>query len=235
MGISGSVVLVTGANRGIGAEFVRQLLERGAAKVYAAARDPHAVKPAGRVEPIQLDVTNHAEVEAAARQASDVQIVINNAGIAVPQPIIGGDISVIRNEFETNFFGTLDVASAFAPALKANGGGTILNALSAVAWLSFPGFASYSASKAAAWSLTDGLRHELKEQGTHVVGLLMGPVDTTMGAQFPLPDKATPAHIVTAALDGIESGTDEVLGDDLTKTIQGTLTSGAARYAALFG
>lgn len=235
MNISGSVVLVTGANRGIGAEFVRQLRARGAAKIYAAARDPYTVEAAAGVEPIALDVTNHEQVEAAARHATDVRIVINNAGIAVSQPLVGGDLSIARTEFETNVFGTLDVASTFAPVLKANGGGTILNALSAVAWLSFPGFAAYSATKSAAWSLTDGLRFELKSQGTHVVGLLMGPVDTEMGARFPLPDKVSPAQVVAAALDGIESGVDEVLADELTKAVQSTLTSGTSRYATLLG
>jgi short-subunit dehydrogenase len=235
MEITGSVVLVTGANRGMGAEYVRQLRERGAAKIYAAARDPRTIEAADGVEPIELDITNHAQIEAAARRASDVQILINNAGIVAPQPLVGGDVSLVRGEFEANVFAPVDVASTFAPVLKANGGGTILNALSAAAWLSIPGFASYSATKSAAWSLTDALRLELKGQGTHVVGLLVGPVDTEMGAQFPFPEKTSPVQVVMAALDGIESDADEVLADDLTKMLQGTLTTGTARYATMLG
>lgn len=235
MNISGSTVLITGANRGIGAEYVRQLRDRGARKIYAAARDPRTVEQADGVEPIALDVTNREQIDAATQKASDVQVVINNAGIALPQLLVGGDIDAARTEFETNVFGTLNVATAFAPVLKANGGGAILNALSAVAWLSFPGFAAYSATKSAAWSLTDGLRHELKDQGIQVVGLLMGPVDTEMGAQFPIPDKVTPAQVVTAALDGIEAGADEVIADELTKAVQSSLPAGPARYATLLG
>lgn len=235
MKISGSVVLITGANHGIGAEFVWQLRERGAAKIYTGARDPQTIETADGVEPIALDVTSQEQIEAATRKAADVQIVINNAGVANPQPLVGCNADGARREFDTNVFGTLTVATAFAPTLKANGDGAILNSLSAVAWLSFLGFASYSATKSAPWSLTDGLRHELKDQGTQVVGMLTGPVDTDMGAQIPLPDKVTPAQVVTAAPDGIEAGVDEVLADELTKAVQGAPPSGTSRYAALLG
>jgi NAD(P)-dependent dehydrogenase (short-subunit alcohol dehydrogenase family) len=234
MKLADSVVLVTGANRGIGAEFVRQLRARGVAKVYAAARDPQTIADAPGVEPLLLDVTRPEQVAAAAQHAADVRLVINNAGIAIGQPLVDADLAAIHREFETNVFGPLHVARAFAPVLAANGGGAILNALSAVSWLSFPGMAAYSATKAAAWSLTDGLRLELAGQGTQVVGLHMGPVDTEMGTLFPL-DKVSPAQVVTAALDGIEAGADEVLADDLTRTIKSTLTSAPSRYAALVG
>src|SRR5690349_6974371 len=181
MQIQGSVVLVSGANRGIGAEWVRQLLERGAAKIYAGARDPHSVSPADGVVPIALDVTNQAQVSAAAEQATDVEIVINNAAVSFRQPLVGGDLAKIHEEFETNVFGPIYVAEAFAPVLKANGGGAIVNALSAVSWFSFPGMAGYSATKAAAWNLTDALRLELQDQGTLVIGLHSGAVNTPMG------------------------------------------------------
>jgi len=235
MEIAGSVVLVTGANRGIGAEFVRQIRERGAARLYAGVRDLGSVTTTDVIEPLALDVTDQEQIAAAAARATDVQILINNAGIVRVQRLVGGDLSLIRGEFETNVFGMLRVSSAFAPVLAANGGGAILNVLSAVSWFSAPGTASYSATKAAAWSLTDALRIELAGQGTQVVGLHMGPVDTDMGAQVQSDlDKLSPAELVNAALDGIEAGAVEVLADDLTHELKANLTSDPAdRYAAL--
>lgn len=233
--IAGSVVLVTGASRGIGAEFVRQARERGAAKVYAGVRDVASVARADGVEPLALDVTDEAQIAAAAARAGDAQILINNAGIVGVQPLLGGDLAVVRAEFETNVFGILRVSSAFAPLLAANGGGAIVNVLSAVSWLSAPGTASYSATKAAAWSLTDGMRTELAGQGTQVLALHMGPVDTDMGAQVPSGlEKADPADVVDAALDGLEAGAVEVLADELTRAIKSTVTADPAdRYVAL--
>jgi NAD(P)-dependent dehydrogenase (short-subunit alcohol dehydrogenase family) len=226
MQIEGSVVLVTGANRGIGAEFVRQIRERGAARVYAGVRDIGSVTGADGIEPLALDVTDQDQIAAAAARATEVEILINNAGIVRVQRLVGGDLSLIRGEFETNVFGILRVSSAFAPVLAANGGGVILNVLSAVSWLSAPGTASYSATKAAAWSLTDGLRIELAGQGTQVVGLHMGPVDTDMGAQVQSDlDKLSPAELVDAALDGIEAGAVEVLADEVTRELKGSLTA----------
>jgi NAD(P)-dependent dehydrogenase (short-subunit alcohol dehydrogenase family) len=234
MEIKGSVVLVTGANRGIGAEWVRQLRERGAAKIYAAARDPQSVSPAEGVVPIALDVTDKAQVAAAAEQAKDVQIVINNAAIVHSQPLVSADLDQIHQEFETNVFGVVSVAQAFAPVLKANGGGALVNALSAVSWFSFPGMAGYSASKAAAWNLTDALRLELADQGTLVVGLHSGAVNTAMGTQFPI-DNVEPHQVVAAALDGLEAGQTEVLADDISGVVKSTLTSDPSRYAAILG
>lgn len=233
--IAGSVVLVTGASRGIGAEFVRQARERGAAKVYAGVRDVASVVRADGVEPLALDVTDGAQIAAAAERAGDTQILINNAGIVGVQPLLGGDLAVVRAEFETNVFGVLRVSSAFAPLLAANGGGAIVNVLSAASWVSAPWTASYSATKAAAWSLTDGMRAELAGQGTQVVALHMGAVDTDMGAQVPSGlAKADPADIVSAALDGLESGAVEVLADELTRAIKSTITADPVdRYVAL--
>jgi NAD(P)-dependent dehydrogenase (short-subunit alcohol dehydrogenase family) len=234
MEIKGSVVLVTGANRGIGAEWVRRLRERGAAKIYAGARDPHSVSPADGVVPIALDVTDKAQVAAAAEQAKDVQIVINNAAVLYSQPLVGADLDKIHAEFETNVFGPIYVAEAFAPVLKANGGGAIVNALSAVSWFSFPGMAGYSATKAAAWNFTDALRLELKDQGTLVVALHSGAVATSMGDQFPI-DKVGPEQVVTAALDGLEADQTEVLADDISGVVKSTLTSDPSRYAVILG
>lgn len=234
MKIEGSVVLVTGANRGIGAEWVRQLRARGAGKIYAAARNVGSVAAADGVVPIALDVTNESQVHAAAAQAADVQIVVNNAGIAFRQPLVGGDLRKIRDEFEVNVFGPVYVAEAFAPVLKANGGGAIVNALSTVSWFSFPGMAGYSATKAAAWSLTDALRLELADQGTLVLALHEGPVTTPMGDNFPI-DKIEPGQVVTAALDGLEAGASEVIVDDVTRFVKSTLTDDPSRYAAILG
>jgi NAD(P)-dependent dehydrogenase (short-subunit alcohol dehydrogenase family) len=234
MQIKGSVVLVTGANRGIGAEFVRQLTERGAAKVYAAARNPDSITADG-VEAIALDVTDHAQVAAAAARAGDVQLVINNAGASSGLSLVGSEVDDIRNELETNFFGPLTMARAFAPALATNGGGAILNVLSALSWISAPGATVYAASKAAAWSLTDGIRIELAAQGTQVVAMHMGMVDTDMTAGMDLV-KISPATAVTAALDGIEAGLGEVLVDDTATYVKSTLgLSPDERYAAPIG
>lgn len=235
MQIKNSVVLVTGANRGIGAAFVDELRARGAAKVYAGVRDPGAFPAIDGVLPLALDVTDDEQVAAAAADAGDVQIIINNAGVAHVGSLIGGDPAVIRREFETNVFGMLRVASAFATVLATNGGGAILNVLSASSWISVPGTASYCASKAAAWSLTDGLRVELEGQGTQVVAVHLGPVDTDMGAQVETGlVKALPSDIAAAALDGLEAGAAEVLTDDITRIVKSTLTADPAeRYATL--
>lgn len=234
MELNGSVVLVTGANRGIGAEWVRQLRERGAAKIYAGARDPQSVPAVDGVSPIALNVTDKVQVAAAAEYATDVDIVINNAAVSHRQPLIGADLDKIHDEFETNVFGPIYVAEAFAPVLKANGGGAIVNSLSAVSWFSFPGMAGYSATKSAAWNLTDALRLELAEQGTLVVALHSGAVSTPMGDNFPI-DKIDPHQVVSAALDGLKAGLTEVLADDITRVVKSTLTSDPSRYAAILG
>jgi short-subunit dehydrogenase len=234
MDIAGSVVLVTGANRGIGAEFVRQVQARGAAKIYAAARRPDSITAEG-VEKVALDVTDAGQAAAVAGAAPDVTLVINNAGIARGQGFIDGDVAQIREEFETNFYGVLNVSRAFAPVLAANGGGAILNANSALSWISFPGSGSYSATKAASWSLTDGLRVELTGQGTQVVGLHMGAVDTEMTAHWDI-DKVTPEAVVTAALDGIEAGKLEVLADGTAAAAKAGLSEAPEdRYAQIIG
>ena len=234
MQIKDSVVLVTGANRGIGAEFVRQLAERGAAKIYATARSADSIDAEG-VEVIALDVTDPAQIEAAAALAGDVQLVIKNAGASSGLTALGGDLAGIRSEFDVNVFGPLALARAFAPALARNGGGAVLNVLSALSWISAPGASVYAATKAAAWSLTDGIRIELSEQGTQVLGMHMGMVDTDMTAGYDIA-KISPATAVTAALDGIEAGLSEVLVDDTAKYVKSTLgLDPVARYAVPVG
>ena len=209
--IKGSVVLVTGANGGLGEQFVAQALERGATKVYASARSPRQWNDA-RVIPLPLDVTDAASVAAAAATASDTTIVINNAGISAPAPI-AGDEAVLRTIMETNFFGALAVARDFASVLGTNGGGVLLNVHSVLSWIGLAG--AYSASKAALWSATNSLRLELAPQGTLVVGLHLGYTDTPMtaGIDAPMNDAA---DVVRSAYDGIEAGEYEVLADQLS-------------------
>jgi NAD(P)-dependent dehydrogenase (short-subunit alcohol dehydrogenase family) len=219
MKIENSVVLITGANRGIGLAFARALLARGARKVYAAARNPATVTLTG-VEALQLDVTRPDEIAAAVQQASDVSLVINNAGIAQPGGFLAQDSdAVTRHIFETNFFGVLNMSKAFAPVLKANGGGALLNVLSVASWVNDGGLAAYSASKSAAWSLTNALRHELAAQKTQVLGLHMAYVDTDMTHGFEVP-KSSAEDIVQRALDALEAGADEVLADALTQQVK---------------
>ena len=215
MKIENAVVLVTGANRGVGLAFTRELLARGARKVYAGARDPATVMQTG-VHPLRLDVSKSADVAAAAQLASDVTLVINNAGIAQPGGFLAPDSEeVARRIFETNFFAMLRMSKAFAPALKANGGGALLNVLSVASWVNGGELAAYSASKSAAWSLTNALRNELAAQKTQVLALHMAYVDTDLTRGFDVP-KSSPEQIVKRALDGLESGFDEVLADEIT-------------------
>lgn len=224
MHLENSVVLVTGANRGIGLAFARELLARGARKVYAAARDAATVTLPG-VQALRLDVTKPEEIAAAAQQAADVNLVINNAGIAQPGGFLDQDSdAVARRIFETNFFGVLNVSKAFAPVLQANGGGALLNVLSVASWVNGGELAAYSASKSAAWSLTNALRHELARQKTQVLGLHMAYVDTDLTRGFEVP-KSSAEEIVQRALDGLEAGADEVLADVLTQQVRQGLTA----------
>lgn len=224
MKIENSVVLVTGANRGIGLAFAQALLARGARKVYAAVRNPASVTLPG-VEALQLDVTNPQQIADAVKRASDVTLVINNAGIAQLGGFLADDSeAVTRRIFETNVFGVLNMSKAFAPVLKANGGGALLNVLSVASWVNGGELAAYSASKSAAWSLTNALRHELAAQKTQVLGLHMAYVDTDLTRGFEVP-KSSAEDIVQRALDGLEAGLDEVLADALTQQVRQGLTA----------
>ena len=230
MKIENAVVLVTGANRGIGLAFVSELLARGARKVYAAARDPSSIAPQPGVQALRLDVNNPEDVAAAAALASDVTLVINNAGIAQPGGFMAADSEeVMRRIFETNVFGVLRVSKAFAPVLQANGGGALLNVLSVASWVNGGELAAYSASKSAAWSLTNALRHELAAQKTQVMGLHMAYVDTDLTRGFDVP-KTSPVQIVRRALDGLEAGADEVLADELTQHVKLAMTATRPSY-----
>lgn len=234
MDVRGAVVLVTGANRGIGAAFVEQLRNRGAAKIYAAARDVGTIDVDG-VHRLPLDVTSASQIDAAAAVAGDVQVLINNAGISTGTALVTGDEATIRREMETNFYGPLRMIRAFAPVLGANGGGAILNVISALSWFTLPTAGAYAASKAAAWALTDSTRLELAPQGTQVVAVHMGMVDTDMVSGMEAP-KIAPSDLAGAALDAIESGADEVLGDDWAKFVKSGLTlDPKTRYEQILG
>lgn len=230
MRIQESTALVTGANRGLGRHFAEQLRDRGAAKVYATARDASKIDMPG-AEILTLDVTDPDQVARAAEAAPDVDLLINNAGLATYQGLVTGDLDLIRLEMETHYFGTLSVVRAFAPVLGANGGGAILNVLSVLSWFQFEGATAYGAAKAAAWSLTDGVRLELAEQGTQVTGLHVGAIDTEMMAGMDVP-KNDPADVVRQALDGIEAGDLEVLADDASAQAKaGLAASPGERYS----
>ena len=232
MKINGSVALVTGANRGLGRHFAQQLLDRGAARVYATARQPDLVDLPG-AEVLALDIDDPASVAAAAQAAPDVTLLINNAGVSAAQNLVTGDLAEIRRELDTNVFGTLAMVRAFAPVLAAHGGGAILNVLSRMSWLSYPGANSYAVAKAAEWSLTNGVRLELAAQGTQVSGLAMTATDTDMMAGWDI-DKNDPADVVRAALDGLEAGHLEILADRDTALAKAALAADPALvYAAL--
>jgi NAD(P)-dependent dehydrogenase (short-subunit alcohol dehydrogenase family) len=219
-------VFVTGANGGLGTHFVKQALARGAVKVYAAARNPRPWDDA-RIVPLELDITNADHIARAVAAAPDVDLLINNAAIAPGGDSIMGPEEALRRIFETNFFGTLAVANAFSPVLGKNGGGTLLNILSAAAWISVP--TGYAASKAAMWSATNALRAVLLGQGTQVVGLLVGMIDTPMSARWNFP-KVSPESVVEKAYDGIAAGLMEILADDVTQDLKTRLGTRAESF-----
>jgi NAD(P)-dependent dehydrogenase (short-subunit alcohol dehydrogenase family) len=213
-------VLVTGANRGMGREYVAQLLERGVAKVYAAARDPRTIDAADpRVVPLELDVTDPASVARAAELAQDVSVLINNAGIARAASVLSPDTSTLRLELETNLFGPLAMVSAFADGL-AERSGAVVNVASIVSWIGIGG--TYGVSKAALWSATDSIRNELAPRGVQVVGVYVGYVDTDMAAEVQAP-KSDAADVVRQVLDGVEAGEAEVLADEITRGVRAHL------------
>jgi NAD(P)-dependent dehydrogenase (short-subunit alcohol dehydrogenase family) len=218
--LDGRTVFVTGANGGLGEQFVEQALERGARKVYATARNPKRWADA-KVQVISLDITSSGDIARAVTAAPDVDLLINNAGIAPEGDFITGSADELRRIFETNFFGTLALANAFAPVLASNGGGTLLNILSAAAWISIP--TGYAASKAAMWSATNALRAALKSQRTQVIGLLVGMVDTPMTARLDIP-KVSAASVVDKAYDGVADGSLEILADEMAQVLKSRLS-----------
>ncbi len=194
------------------------------ARSTPAARDPASVTLAG-VEAVRLDVTKAEDVASAARRLGDVTLLINNAGIGTFGGFLAeGSIDAARTQLETNYFGPLRMSLAFAPILAANGGGAILNVLSIASWISTPMLAVYGSTKAAEWSLTNGLRHELRAQGTQVLGMHMGFVDTDLTREIDMA-KSTPETVVCEALDALENGAEEVLADDITRQVKPGLSA----------
>ena len=228
MKIAGQTAFVSGTSRGIGRVFVQQLLAAGAKKVYAAARDTAKIADlvsagGGKVVAVRLDTTDDAAIVAAAKAAGDVTLLINNAGVNFNTPLIGiGSLNNAKAEIATNYFGTLNMCRAFAPILKANRGGTIVNMLSILARVNLPVMGSLCASKAAELSMTQGVRAELAAQGTTVIAVMPGAVDTDMTWDLP-PPKAAPLDIVQEILAGIEAGTEEIYPGEMAKGVSGGL------------
>ena len=219
MNIHGRTALVTGANRGLGLAYAEALLSAGAKKVYAAARDPASVTLAG-VLPLKLDVTRAEDIKAAAEQCRDLDILVNNAGVIGGTPLLAdGGEEALRDVLAANLHGMHALSRAFAPILKSNGGGAIVNMLSALSWISMPNSGAYSVSKAAAWALTNGLRVELRAQGTLVIAVHAGYIDTDMVKGVDAP-KLKPEDVAEAVIAAIEAGNPEVLADDTARYVK---------------
>ena len=223
MKIQGAAALVTGANRGLGAAIAQLLLDSGA-KVYGAARDTATITNPN-VIPVQLDVTNAVDIANAARACGDVSIVVNNAGILRSSAsLASGAIDAARAELETNFFGPMRMAQAFSPVLRDNGGGALVNMLSVLSFVSAPQGATYCASKAAAWSLTNSLRIELRRQGTLVVAVHAGYIDTDMAVGVDA-EKVSPQSVASQIVAALEAGAEEVLADPISEMVKGALSN----------
>jgi NAD(P)-dependent dehydrogenase (short-subunit alcohol dehydrogenase family) len=228
--IEGAVALVTGGNRGFGHAMVQELLERGAAKVYATSRSPYTPEDM-RIVPLLLDVTDDDSVAAAARAAADVSIVVNNAGISLRTPVLEAPLADIHAELETNLFGTIRIARAFAPTLARQPSSSLVNVLSVLSWLALG--RGYEISKAAAWSATNSMRITLREQGTTVTALHVAYMDTDMTSGLDVP-KADPRQIARQTADAILAGEFEVLADDTTRAVKAGLSRGViAQYKQL--
>jgi len=232
MNITDQTALVTGANRGIGKQFVLELLERGASKVYATARRTETLDfDDSRVVPLRLDLLDHDSIVAAAAAAGDVTLLVNNAGISTGAQLVTGDLAEIRREMDTHFWGTLGMIREFAPVLAANGGGAVVNVLSALSWFAAPGSGAYAAAKSAEWNMTNGVRLELAGQGTLVQGVLLGAADTDIMAGYDGP-KIDPRDVPRLSLDGVEAGSIEVVVDDWTAMVKASLSGDPVPFYA---
>jgi len=221
MNVEGAVALVTGANRGLGASITQALVDAGAT-VYGGARDPASITNDG-VIPVRLDVTNDDDIANVARTCADVSIVVNNAGILRASPSLADrGVEAARAEMETNFFGSMRMARAFAPILRENGGGALVNVLSVLSFMSMPQGATYSASKSAVWSLTNALRIELRSQGTLVVAVHAGFIDTDMAAGV-ASEKVSPESVAGQIVAAVANGDEEVLADATSEMVKAAL------------
>ena len=232
---SGRTVFITGATRGIGRAITETFLKGGGAKVYAAVRNPDSAAPlveayGDRVVPIPLDLAQPQTITAAAQKASDVDIVVSNAGVLkTAGPLDPGALDALNFEIEINVAGLLRMAQAFAPVLKANGGGAFVQLNSVASLLNFPDFATYSASKAAAYSITQGLRAKLGEQGTTVISVHPGPIATDMATDAGLTEMAEPPELVAESIiEALEKGEFHAFPDTMAKQIGGAYASFAA-------
>jgi NAD(P)-dependent dehydrogenase (short-subunit alcohol dehydrogenase family) len=215
--IDGSTILITGANRGLGAHLASRVLEAGAAKVYAAARNTAMLPPEfvsdQRVVPLALDIDDEASIAAAARAAADVRILINNAGVLGFGDVLEGDLALFERDMATNYFGTLRMSRAFAPVLAANAPAAIVNVLTLIALAPMGPMAGYCASKAAAHSMTQALRASVRSMGIEVIGAYPGGIDTDMLASVD-GDKAEPGVVAARIVTGIEAGEQLIWPDD---------------------
>lgn len=229
MQVKDSVVLITGANRGFGLALAKAALAAGARKVYGGARDPATITLSG-VEPVRIDVTAPQDAQFAAERCRDVTLLVNNAGIALGSSLLApAAIDAARAEFETNVFGPLRMSRAFAPVLAANGGGAIVNVLSVLSWVNIPGGSTYSTSKSAAWGLTNGLRNELRAQGTRVMGVHIAFMDTDLVRHVKAP-KVDPDSVAREILQAVDAGQEEVLADDVSRQVKRGLSAEPGVY-----
>jgi NAD(P)-dependent dehydrogenase (short-subunit alcohol dehydrogenase family) len=231
--IQNCVALVTGSNRGLGLAYCEALLRAGAAKIYAAARNPSTIGLRNsRVTPIALDVTAVGAVISAAQYCHDVSLLINNAGVLRSSPMLGAQSEeAARQEMEVHYYGVLSMTQRFAPILAKNGGGAIINVLSVASWFASPTIATYCASKAAEEILTDAVRIQLRSQKTQVVGVYAGYIDTDMSARITHP-KTAPSQVVERSLAGLESGVDRIFGDESAVTIDRMVRTDRAGFEA---
>lgn len=231
MQIENQIVLVTGANRGIGREFVLELLERGASKVYASVRRLEAFDFADkRVVPLVMDILDSDSVTAATKLATDVTVVVNNAGISTGASIVSGDLNDLHKEMDVHYWGTLRVIRAFAPVLAENGGGAIVNVLSALSWFATSGAGGYAAAKAAAWNMTNAVRLELASQNTLVQAVLFGVAKTDLMAKDYTGPAIEAREVPRQALRGVEEGQIEVVVDGVTAWIKNALAGDRGQF-----
>ena len=237
--IEGSVALVTGANRGIGRALTEALLGRGVKKVYATARDPNSLRDLDdpRVVALRLDVTDAEQIRTAIDAAPDVEILFNNAGVALPGGITGPtDLADARHQMEVNYFGPLQLLHHLAPTLVRNGGGAVVYVGSLAGLTSIPFVPTYSASKAALHSLTQAARMLLDAQGTSVFGVYPGPVDTDMSRGFDLP-KTSAGDVASSILAGVEAGAEDIYPDpyavEFDRVFAGSPKASERQFAAM--
>ena len=233
MQITGQTVVVTGANRGLGRSLVQALLDRGASKVYAAARNPASVLDDPRVVALALDLLDHETIAAAARQAADATVLINNASTAAFAAPLDADPATVRKEMQVNYGGTFDVIRAFVPVLERNGGGAIVNLLSLLSLASAPPMAGYSASKAAAHSLTQALRPVLAAKNISVHGVYPAGIDTDMLAGIVAP-KTAPRQVAEGVLDGLAAGEEDIFPDPNATAMAATWRSDPKAFERAF-